>query len=88
MNERGDVFFLYIEQRKNTSPFSDCPKSHRELERAAALSNNNRARKSERFQQKLAGVAVAGELAPSSTISIYVNILSSSSNFSRVMSAS
>ena len=85
---------------------------------AAALSNNNRARrrvwraredvcggkshfpeqtslhcnlcarKSERFQQKLAGVAVAGELAPSSTISIYVNILSSSSNFSRVMSAS
>ena len=79
---------------------ADCPKSPGELERAAALSNNNRARrrvrraredfcggkshfpeqkslpcsfcarKSERFQQKLVGVAVAGELAPSSTSSL------------------
>ena len=71
MNERGDVFFLYIEQRKNTSPFFQTVQ-----------------KVSERFQQKLAGVAVAEELAPSSAISIYVNILSSSSNFSRVMSAS
>ena len=75
---------------------ADCPKSPGELERAAAISNNNRAwrrvrraredaaaenpifqssiltlqfcaRKSERFQQKLVGVAVAVELAPSST---------------------
>ena len=86
---RGRVL-SFIEQRKNTSPFSKCPKSHGELERVAALSNNNRARrrvrraredvcggkshfpeqtslhcnfcarKSERFRQKLVGVAVAG----------------------------
>ena len=88
MNE-GTCSFFYRTKKEHV-PFSDCPKSHGALERAAAISNNNRARrrvrraredicgrkshfpeqtslhcnlcarKSERFQQKLVGVAVAG----------------------------